>query len=595
MLRSRPLALAISLCALTIVTGAQGTNPGRPESASSLRSAIDPAIEALWQRYDQNRAQQHVEFVSQYWRLPGNAGYDRTIDRIQARLAEAGFSTQASAASPHLAIESYATNGRGWDHSVGTLAIARPGRADEVVLSREQDRLALCINSFSTPEGGVTARLVDVGRGDRDDDYAGKDLTGAVVLGDADAGQLWRRAMAKGAAGVVSGALPTYLNADAPGARPTPRETWGILQWSSVPYDEAKKGFGFKASPKAITTLRRALTAAGTSPVTVHVTIASTFSTNPTRTLIAEIPGTVAPTERIVIAAHVQEPGANDNASGVATLAELAVAMKGAMDAGRLPKPGRTITFLWLNEISGSQQWIKDHPEDLKNVRYMFSMDMTGEDIAKTGGSFLIERWPDPGAVWDRPWDPHSEWGRGNVQASRLKGDLINDLHLTICELVGKRTGWSVRTNPYEGGSDHTVFGNAGVPALLNWHFTDRYYHTNFDTPDKTSPAEMKNVGVAVAASAWLLASAGEAIALEVAALVAERGRARVDRERIEGAKLATADKDPTAAQQREATIVAAWRKWYAEAVRSVARLVVGPTSPAFAAEVDRQAAAFVQ
>ena len=52
----------------------------------------------------------------------------------------------------------------------------------------------------------------------------------------------------------------------------------------------------------------------------------------------------------------------------------------------------------------------------------MFSMDMTGEDVKKTGGSFLIERWPDPGAVWDRPWDPHSEWGRGNVRADQLDG-----------------------------------------------------------------------------------------------------------------------------------------------------------------------------
>ena len=38
------------------------------------------------------------------------------------------------------------------------------------------------------------------------------------------------------------------------------------------------------------------------------------------------------------------------------------------------------------------------------------------------------------------------------------------------------------------------MFGAAGIPSVLDWHFTDRYYHTNFDTPDKTSPAEMKNV-----------------------------------------------------------------------------------------------------
>ena len=65
--------------------------------------------------------------------------------------------------------------------------------------------------------------------------------------------------MTHGAIGVISGALPAYLNADAPGAKATPRDEWDILQWGSVPYDEARKGFGFKASPRAIARLRAAL------------------------------------------------------------------------------------------------------------------------------------------------------------------------------------------------------------------------------------------------------------------------------------------------------------------------------------------------
>ena len=69
--------------------------------------------------------------------------------------------------------------------------------------------------------------------------------------------------------------------------------------------------------------------------------------------------------------------------------------------------------------------------------------------------------------MWDRPWDPHSEWGRGNVRADRLKGDLLNDLHLAVCDRVARKSGWVVKSNPYEGGSDHTVFGDAGVPSLL--------------------------------------------------------------------------------------------------------------------------------
>ena len=35
---------------------------------------------------------------------------------------------------------------------------------------------------------------------------------------------------------------------------------------------------------------------------------------------------------------------------------------------------------------------MQDHPEEAKQVQYMFSMDMTGEDVTKTGGTFLIER-----------------------------------------------------------------------------------------------------------------------------------------------------------------------------------------------------------
>ena len=592
-----------------------------PDPRARFHATVDPVIDALWTGYDADAAMGHVRFISQFWRLPGNAGYDQSLNRIAERLKTSGvFSTatgprrsitEIGATTSEVFVET-ADPVRAWDHTVGTLALVRAGQPDDIVMSREKERLALCINSFSTVPGGVVAPLVDVGRGDRDEDYAGKSLKGAVVLGDVDAAQLWRRAVVThGALGVVSGALPAYLNADPPGATRTPRDEWDILQWSSVPYDEARKGFGFKASPRAVARLRDAFRSAAravsreagreaardlnreAARVSVRVTIASTFVSNPVRTLVAEIRGNVAPDERIVLAAHVQEPGANDNASGVATLAELATSMAAAIKAGKIPAPGRTLTFLFLTEIAGSRQWLQMHPDDAKKVKYMFSLDMTGEDVAKTGGSFLIERHPDPGAVWDRPWDPHSEWGRGNVRAEQLKGDLINDLHHAVCLRVARKTGWVVKTNPYEGGSDHTVFGAAGVPSLLNWHFTDRYYHTNFDTPDKTSPAEMKNVGVAVGASAWLLASAGESQAGEVADVVAAVGQARVALEETEGAKIAAADKDPAAAKTREATIVAAWRKWYGEAVRSVSRLVVGPTSSALAERIGRLAAPF--
>jgi hypothetical protein len=574
--------------------------PAPPAEIAAARSKMDPALsEALdrvigasWNAFDRESAQAHVQFVSKFWRLAGNSGYNAVVDRIHARLLEAGYADGHVAGKPSTWIEEYKGNGHSWDHTVGTLAIVRAGQPDEVVLSREKERLALCINSFSTPPTGIVAPLVDVGRGDRDEDFAGKDLKGAVVLGDADIGRLWQRAvMSGGAIGVISTALGSYVNPDTADSKTvTARAEWDILQWGSVPFDETRKGFGFKATPRAAVTLRRAISAGN---VQVHVTIQSSFSDAPTRTLVAEIPGRSLPGERVNIAAHIQEPGANDNASGVATLAELATALVRNIAAKRMDPPERSITLMWLDETAGSRQWLRDHPDLVSGVRYMFSTDMPGEDVRKTGGAFLVERLPDPAAVWSRPWDPHTEWGAGNVRANQLKGDILNDLHLAICERIAQRSGWAVRSNPYEGGSDHTVYVSAGIPAVLDWHFTDRFYHTNFDTADKTSPDEMRNVAVGLTTSAWILASANEQQGLAVADLVSRTGQARIAFETREGAKLAAAAADTSAAKAREDLIIGAWRQWYDEAVHSTRRLVTGTATANFNSRLDALAAPF--
>lgn len=521
----------------------------------ALATRLQPVIDRVWSGFDGREAMATVELASKYWRLPGNEGYDTTLDRVAKRVGTTQFEIAEGPSA-------------GWDHSVGTLSLLKPGQPDQVILSKARERVALAINSYST-NGAVEAPLVDVGRGQAAD-FEGKDVKGAVVIGDADLGGLFRQAVVqRGAIGAISTSLARYISDDP-----------DVLQWGSIPRDADRKAFGFKASRRANETLRTALKR---GPQRVKVEVVSTFAEKPERTLIHEIRGRSLPDERIVIVAHVQEPGANDNASGVATLQEMSVALTTAIKARTIPAPDRTITFIWLNEISGSRAWLLRHADKVPGVKYMFSMDMTGQDVKKTGGSFLVERWPDPGAVWSRAWDPNSEWGRGNVRKESLKGDLINDLHLAVCERVAARTGWLVKTNPYEGGSDHTVFGTAGIPSLLNWHFTDRYYHTNLDTPDKTSPDEMRNVGVAVATTAWLMASSDEAMSLEVAELVTKAGRTRVSVEQRDGAALPD-----------HAEALAAWRTWSAEAVRSVSRLIVTKPSSAFTTRVDALAASLL-
>jgi aminopeptidase YwaD len=222
-------------------------------------------------------------------------------------------------------------------------------------------------------------------------------------------------------------------------------------------------------------------------------------------------------------------------------------------------------------------------------VQYMFALDMTGEDTRRTGGTFLIEKQADPSAVWPRPSDPHTEWGASPVKADTLKGSLLNDLHHAICQRRSRDTGWVVRTNPYEGGSDHTAFASAGVPSLLNWHFTDRFYHTNQDTLDKVSGDEMRNVGVAVATSAWLCASATNRDALAVVDLLATAAAKRLSLEREQGRTLVAQSAAPRDAEAVERHVIDAWIKWYGEALDSVTRL---PAAGATRTLVDRVAAA---
>jgi Zn-dependent M28 family amino/carboxypeptidase len=263
----------------------------------------------------------------------------------------------------------------------------------------------------------------------------------------------------------------------------------------------------------------------------------------------------------VVLVAHVQEPGANDNASGCGTLLATALAIQRAIQDKVIPPPARTLTLLWGDENRASDAWIAEDPARASRVLAMMSLDMTGEDTSKTGGTFLIEKGPDPTAFWDRPSDPHTEWGKSDVDRALLKGTFLNDLHLAVALRRARETRWVVRTNPYEGGSDHTSFTRAGVPSLLNWHFTDRYYHTNLDTIDKVSPASMGHVAVAVGTTGVFLASADGRDVFPLKNLLT---KARKEREKTERRNNAPAD------------VMAAWATWYDEAIASAAR-VGGP------------------
>lgn len=517
----------------------QAVPPHLPPLDRVLPPRAERAYEAVAARIDPAVAFDVTAAMAPRWRLAGNPDFDASLDLIDARLRAAGIATR---------FDTIPSTSQGWEMREAVLRLDGPD--GDVVLSRAQDRVPLAINSFPTPAGGTLARLVDVGPGTGDEHYAGVDVAGAVVLADGPLAAVWARAVrARGAAGVVSTQIAGYTQPDS---------TPAVLQWGSIPYAEDHPSFGFKATPRAARRLRERLAAGA---VQVHVTADTVFHRRPVRTLVAEFPGTEWPDDRVVLVAHVQEPGANDNASGCGTLLASALALQRAFADGALPRPARTLTLLWGDENRASDAWIAEDAARVARVLAMMSLDMTGEDTAKTGGTFLIEKGPDPSALWERPTDPHSEWGASEVDRALVRGTFLNDLHLAVALRRARDTGWVVRTNPYEGGSDHTSFTRAGVPALLNWHFTDRYYHSNLDTVDKVSAPEMGHVATTVATTAAFLASATGSDVAPLRALLASARDARLAAERR---------------LQAPAEILAAWTSWYAEAIESAGR-VGGP------------------
>jgi hypothetical protein len=268
----------------------------------------------------------------------------------------------------------------------------------------------------------------------------------------------------------------------------------------------------------------------------------------------------------------VQEPGANDNASGVGTLAEMARVAADLVKRG-VANPQRTLTFLWGDEIRSTDRFLKEDSVRRAGVKWGMSLDMVGENTALTGGTFLIEKMPDPSAVWVRGDDQHTEWGGRAIAEKDIRSYWFNDFVRQRCLDRARTTKWVVKANPFEGGSDHTPFLNAQIPAVLLWHFTDQHYHTDLDRIDMVSAATLGNVGACALSTGLLLVDGSAAVTkaalseLTAVAVQALTTQGQLSRDTV--AKGATAS--------AEQHVLDVWRDYYLAAVAKIGDIAVGP------------------
>lgn len=175
--------------------------------------------------------------------------------------------------------------------------------------------------------------------------------------------------------------------------------------------------------------------------------------------------------QTIIIGAHfdsVSCPGANDNASGTATILEAAKLLSQPEFKNKLQYNIRFVAF-GAEEIGliGSDEYVGQLVDsgEAKNIAGMINLDMVG--VGKSLVTYNL-----------------------NNQADHKMTD--------IAEASIKELGYEYGGHYNSGSSDHAPFEAAGIPAVFIQFSPDPYYHTDEDTVDKIDPENIYETATVV-------------------------------------------------------------------------------------------------
>ena len=372
-----------------------------------------------------------------------------------------------------------------------TRRVRRLGDWDALPLTLAQDSLS----------ADVTTTLVDVGSGTAEDDYRGKDVAGKLVLTSSQPGAIVDLAVGeKGAAGIISYA-------------PNQRSAWWkeddrLVRWGHIGSFPKTESFGFMISLGEARRLQQRL-AAG-EEIVFHAKVDASHEKGSYEFVTAEIEGTDRKDEIIHYTCHLDHPrpGANDNVSGCVAILETARTLSALIDNGILPRPRRTLKFLWPAEIEGSIMYLAGF-DDPSRIKANIHMDMVG-GAPVTKAVFRISG--GPYSVPSFIADLGHEIGRFVNDQTRRFAD-GEDVAFPLNAPEGGKEPLLAQMEGLDMGSDHDVFfeGTWRIPGLYLHDWPDRYIHTNFDTAANIDPTKLKRAAFIGAVSGWFLANLSDA------------------------------------------------------------------------------------
>ena len=478
--------------------------PAALPAQTSLLS--DSVTGALAGEVSGETAKRNLERLAGEHRIRGSRGFRSAANHILSQLTAYGLTGAV--------IESFPADGRTfygsqrsrlpWDADFAELwLLARAGQGwtrAERLASWDAMPISLAQDSESGEVKG--ALLIDVGNGTSEADYAGKPVRGNLVLTSQQPGAVQDLAVGRfGAAGIVSFAQ-------------NQRTAWwgedeNLVRWGHLETFSAAPTFGFMVSLKQGRALRQRL-AAG-EEIRLDATVRAGKHPGGYDVVTATIPGADAALrdQEIVFSCHLdhQRPGANDNASGCVAILEAARTLAKLIAEGRIPRPARTLRFIWPPEFEGTTVFLTARPEITARMKAVVHMDMVGGG-PETKAVFHVTRGPAslPSFVYD---------------VGAAFGDLVNRESMSF---AGTQSARYPLVSPEGGkepllanfadfslGSDHQVYTDAsfGIPAIYLNNWPDRYIHTNFDSPAVIDATRLERAAFIGAASGYFLATLG--------------------------------------------------------------------------------------
>ncbi|NOZ22469.1 MAG: DUF4910 domain-containing protein [Planctomycetes bacterium] len=399
-----------------------------------------------------------------------------------------------------------------WEGKSATLSIVKPTKEARRLTSYEEEALALCCRSASTPKGGVTAQVVILKDGTAEEHYKGLNVRGKIVMTERQASAVASLAAKHGAIGIIT---DTCDRPRMPQYEPPVREVFDgpdAVQWNCLRgTDDTKHLFGFVLSPRIGARLRK-LVETGGRPVVVHAEVDARSYKGHSDVVDAVVPGARGD-EELWALAHISEPGAYDNASGLAACIEIGRTLEALYRKKILPRPRRTIRFLFSTEVTGFLPYLEQHKKKWPKVLAGLCIDSVGVDMGKIGGEFVVFRSPDHAPSF----------------IEHLTAEITEAVHNMPCDTFGDNNYalWPWRMEDFWGNDAFITdtYFDIPTPQLSCWPY--RYYHTSKDLPEYISADNMARTGVMCAAMLYFLANAGPREAMWTAGLTAGKVKER--------------------------------------------------------------------